>query len=91
MTKKDAAVQVFWVAKLIHDELGDDEEAAVWIMLLGAVARDLDPHNDRYNSYFLNDPKPSVLSKLRNLIMHPSTPANEREAAVRAYDRLRRR
>lgn len=92
MTKKDAAVQVFYVAKQIRDAMGGDEDADAWVMHLMSVVRDLDPQTERYDvayAKWLMDDDVSVRTKLRNLIEHPGTPQPEREAALRALDRLK--
>lgn len=88
MTKKDAAAHVFYVAKLIREELEGDDQAEVWITSLEALARDLDPHNDRYRMAAAREPGVSTRVKLRRLIEHPATPAFEREAAIAALARL---
>lgn len=88
MTKKEAAARAFFVAYSIREKMGDDEDAAVWIFLLEYLAVDLDPKNLRYLHAAAEEPQPSVRSKLRRLIEHPTTPLGEREAAVRALNRL---
>jgi hypothetical protein len=88
MTKRDAASTTYWIAKLIRDTMGDDEDANVWVLLLEGVARNLDP--DRARDYsVLWASKPSKQRLLRNLIEHPDTPSHERDAAVLALHRLR--
>ena len=88
MTKKEAASRAFFVAHLIRERLGDDEDAAVWVLMLEYLAVDLDPQNVRYLHAAAEEIRPTVRSKLRRLIEHPATPLHEREAAVRALARL---
>jgi len=88
VTKKDAAARLFYLAKLIRESLEGDEEADVWILLIEGTAHDLDPQNPRYIESYAREARISRRVKLRRLIEHPTTPANEREAAVLALHRI---
>lgn len=88
MTKKEAAARAFFVAQSIRKRMGDDEDAAVWIYMLEYLAVDLDPKNLRYLHAAAEELRPSVRSKLRRLIEHPTTPPGERDAAILALNRL---
>lgn len=94
MTKKDAAVQVWGVARRLRKYAQGDETIDSEVLFLLGIAEDLDPKNDRYVSDYVEwmiDDAPSVKVKLRNLIEHPETPTTERDAAVRALHRLKQR
>lgn len=88
MTKADAAVQIFYVSKLIREKLGGDEEADAWSEQLLWTAHGLDPRNERYTLALSRETPISKTVKLRRLIDHPGTPQREREAALQALSRL---
>jgi hypothetical protein len=92
MTKKDAAVQVWGVATRLRVLLQGDEDVDFEVLYLLDIACELDPGNRRYiddRVQWSIDDKPGVRVKLRKLIDHPGTPQPEREAALRALDRLK--
>jgi hypothetical protein len=91
MTKKDAAIQVWGVARRLRDHAKGDDMIDFEVLFLLGIARELDPMNRRYvedEVAWSIDDAPSVRVKLRNLIDHPSTPQPEREAALRAMQRM---
>ena len=89
MTKKIAAAHVYYVAQLIRERMGGDEDADIWVLLLEGLAHDLDPQKRRYiEEPYLREPRVARQVKLRRLIDHPATPQFEREAAVRALARV---
>jgi hypothetical protein len=88
VTKKEAAAHLFFVAKLIREEMEGDDEADMWIMLVESIAHDLDPRNPRYVETYLRERRISRRLRIRRLIEHPLTPPHEREAAVRALHRI---
>jgi hypothetical protein len=95
MTKKDAARQIFGVAsRLRRSPVRGDETVDFEVLFLLSIARDLDPATYRYREAEVDwsiDDAPSVETKLRTLIERPDTPTAEREAAVLALDRRRRK
>ena len=95
MTKKEAAVRVWYTAQCIRKELEGavflgGEEADLWVSSLEQMARDLDPKNERYEHRWI-EPKESRWVKLWRLIEHEGTTEPERAAALSALRRLRAR
>lgn len=92
MTKKDAALHLLGIALAMNGAMGGDEGVDVWTTSLLWIAADLDPGIVAHRRYIdaVAD-SDAVETKLRRLIEHPGTPTGEREAAVSALDRVRRR